>query len=71
MELVQIDIVRLEITQGNFDILPEPFRIHRAGFCGDDHPISHTRKGLAHFFLAVRIKSGSVKECDTPVISLP
>ena len=71
VKLKDIHIVCFHQPQAGFQILPKALRRRGRGFCGDGDPAAHVAEGIADFFLAVGIASGSVKKIDPVVIGLP
>ena len=74
VELIDIDIVRLQESQRSLQILPESLRGLGMGLGGDIDlfPVEPTvSKGSPQFLLAVRIGSGGVKIPHAALIGPP
>ena len=69
VQLIEVQAVRLEISQGGLQVLPELFRGSCVRLRGDEYLVPHAGKGRAQLLLAVRIISGGIVETHAALIS--
>ena len=69
VELIEVEIVGLEVVQGDVQVFPE--LLHRGGtrLGGNHHLVPATRKGLAYFLLAIGIEACRVVIVNPIVVS--
>ena len=68
MELIDIDVIRLEHAKALLQVLPHPLRRYRGGLSGNVNFIPHAGKGGTYLLLTVGVGPGGVKIIHPSVV---
>ena len=79
VELIDVHVIRLQVSEGSLQILPKILRRLGRGLCGDVHVIANGiairkasfPKSSSHLLFTVRVCPGSIEKSHAAVIRFP